>query len=634
MESSNETQKHHCQRRKDDSGWWNHFINWWILPIHLTLAALFTLIALKVLQGRAFIVAGSSYRNHNSSMIILSQADVNTLISLALTAIRTLAGCWLTLTSWRMAFISLEQNGATLNEIDYLVSFRIPPLRFWGRGKWDSRWTLLSMWAIFFLALPTQFVAAIFNGAINWIPSTGYTQLDSPVSITTASSVAPQWNAHNDWLNNRYYEVLSASGLASLASPMNFVANSSTGSGYRAPSRRFIPSLVGEAVNSTLRNVTLPYFEIHSLDWITSADQINDEEMKHLKTVISEPNVAAFAYGGHLQADDGTKFTNPFSLGTDTARLILVNTDIWTRAPRNNQTQNYEYPLPTVDTSQKWVIIASQFGANCSTSSADFGDISRIYQYSSPSPISGAGCFHFARINYTAAAMICKDCRIVSHGAVEASNETSHSSAWVPIPDSLVANAISMIPEVLFYTKISNSSQVPTWQNLDGYTCGMIATAYQASWNALTNQWRGSPMETTVISNPYPVLIAQVNRFRIVLWFGLNAVLTVSGILLALLQKHCQHKAVRNPAIAALLLDTTALLDQDTTGLCNAVTLRKEDKSLRLRLQIQNHDVVYEHPRINVDNLDQLPPYESRRKEWKNYAQKNELELQGLNALP
>lgn len=603
MEFSKGTNKHHCQRREDDHGWWYNFMNWWILPIHLISAAWFTLFALLVLQGQSFVIAGSGYRHHDSHMITLSQADINTLISLALTAIRSLAGCWLTLTGWRMAFITLEQHGATVDEFNRLVSYRIPPLRFWGRGKWKSRWTLLSMWLIFFLAWPTQFVAAIFNGAINWIPSTDHIQSEFPINVTTASSVAWQWNNHNIYRNNRYYEVLSASGLAALTSPNNFASINPSAFVYPAPSRRFIPSLVGTPLNSILKNVTLPYFEIHSLDWITSPSQIEDEEMKHLNVVISEAEVPALAYGEHLRSDSGAAFSNPFSLGTDTARLILVNTVAWAPTPFDNDTQRFEYPSPTIDTSQKWVIVASQLKKNCSSWSQDFGDISRIYQYYYLP--RNLGCFHFARINYTAAAMICKNCRIVSNGVVEATSEPRHlPSAWVPIPDSLVTNAISMIPEVLFYTKISNSSQAPTWQNIDGYTRGMIATAYQASWNSLTNQFRGSPMAVTNISKPYPVLIAQVDKLRIAVWFALNAVLPISGILLAFLQRRCRHKAVRDPAIAALLLDTTALLDQDTNGLCNAVDLQKEDRSLRLRLLLQmpsNHGELYHHPRIKVD---------------------------------
>ena len=140
-------------------------------------------------------------------------------------------------------------------------------------------------------------------------------------------------------------------------------------------------------------------------------------------------------------------------------------------------------------------------------------------------------------------------------------------------------------------------------------------------------------METTSISYPYPILIAQVNKSRIALWFGLNAILTISDVLLASLQKHCQHKAVRNQATAALLLDTTALLDQDTTGLCNAATLRKEDKLLRLRLQMPDHDGGYNHSRVKVDSLDWIPDDESRSKEWKNHVRTNETELEDLNAL-
>lgn len=114
-------------------------------------------------------------------------------------------------------------------------------------------WILSSLWAIYLLALPTQFIAAIFNGAINWIPSTDYLQSESPLSVPTASPIAEQWRAHNDWLNNRYYEVLSASGIASLASSKSFIWNSSTDSVYRAPSRRFIPSLGDIRINHNMK---------------------------------------------------------------------------------------------------------------------------------------------------------------------------------------------------------------------------------------------------------------------------------------------------------------------------------------------------------------------------------------------
>jgi hypothetical protein len=272
-----------------------------------------------------------------------------------------------------------------------------------------------------------------------------------------------------------------------------------------------------------------------------------------------------------------------------------VNEVAWTPALKKKYAKFYDYPIPKIETSQKWVIVASNFGENCSISSEVFGGLPGIYAYPKPH-----GCFHFAQINYTAAATNCHGCRMVANGVVEAANKDL--SALIPIPDSLVANAVSMISEVLFYMKISNSSQAPTWQNIEGYTRGMISIAYQASWTSLMNQWHGPPMETSGIRTPTPVLIVQVNHLRVGTWFGLNASLTVSGILLALLQKRCRNKTVRNPVLAALLLDTTAIFHQDTTGLCNATSLQKADESLWMQCQRRSSEgAIYNHPRIEID---------------------------------
>jgi amino acid permease len=173
MNNSTTTSKHICQHRDDDGGWWNVFLDWWILPAHLTFAVVFTCIVLKVLQGRDFLVSGSENHDYNSHTFRLYQSDVNTLLSLALVFIRTLTGCWLTLTGWRMALTSMERNGATLKEIIRMIDYRIPSIKPWDRARWKTKsFTVLAftMWAIFLLGLPTQFVAPLVTGAINWIP--------------------------------------------------------------------------------------------------------------------------------------------------------------------------------------------------------------------------------------------------------------------------------------------------------------------------------------------------------------------------------------------------------------------------------------------------------------------------------
>jgi hypothetical protein len=593
MNNSTTITKHKCQRRDEDGGWWNEFLNWWILPAHLTFATVFAFIVLKVLQGRHFLIAGSENHDHDSHIFRFYQSDVTTLLSLALVLIRSLAGCWLTLTGWRMAFISLERNGATLKEIIRMINYRIPSIQPWGRARWRTKSTTalaFTMWTIFLLSLPTQFVAPLLTGAINWIPGTDFVQNHSQISITTPGPASGQWFNHNFYQNNRFYEVLSASGLASIASPLSFSFNDSTSSFYRPPSRRLIPSLLGMALNSTLANVTVPYFQIHSLDWITSADQVKND-IEHLEQIISSPEAPTLNYSSEL-------FDNPFSFGTDKGRLVLVNDVPWVPAPFDNITGEYIYPSPTIKTTVQWVIIATQFAQNCIDGwSPAFGPTPELYMYTSPTV---GNCYVFARMNFTAGAMTCKECPVILDGVVEATYTTNDPPSWTPVPDPLVENAISMVPEVLFYMKVSNSSQAPSWQNIDGYTRGMVTTAYQASWNSLANGWQASPMVVTEVSTPYPILIAKVITWRVSTWFGLNTILTISGLLLAHLQRYCENKTIRNPALAALMLDTSAILRQDANGLCNAVFLRKCDESLRLRIKVSEGNMNYEHPRVEI----------------------------------
>ena len=204
------------------------------------------------------------------------------------------------------------------------------------------------------------------------------------------------------------------------------------------------------------------------------------------------------------------------------------------------------------------MIMTNQFIDLCSSSSSEFGDLSKIYRYISPKQTE---CFYFARLNYIAVVMICREYRIVFNDVVKTSNETIHLSTWISIFDSFVINAISMISKILFYTKIFNSSQVLTWQNINDYTCDMIVTIYQISWNSLTNQWQSFSMKIIDISIFYSALIAEINTFKIATWFELNVLLTISELLFASLQTRCQHKIVRDPATTVLLFDTTALQD-------------------------------------------------------------------------
>jgi len=215
--------------------------------------------------------------------------------------------------------------------------------------------------------------------------------------------------------------------------------------------------------------------------------------------------------------------------------------------------------------------------------------------------------------------LTCTNCPIVLDSVVEADSSTSNPiSTWTAEPDTMVEQAIALMPEVLFYMKIGNSSNIPLWHNLDGYTRGMLTVAYQASWNALITDFQANDT-TTVLSPQYPVLVASITRWRILVWLLLNVSLTVSGVILSVLQRSCQAKTIQNPPLTALMIDTSAVLREDRNGLCNTVDVDKRDANLRLRLVVPGRTAgTYRHPFLQVEGqaanevqLDQLIAYGS-----------------------
>jgi hypothetical protein len=602
--------RHHCQYREDDLGWWKSIAKWWLLPTHISLAGALAFALLQFVKNHKFLVNGSDENELGQSFprLKLYQSDVTTLVSLVLVFVRTLSCWWLSLAGWRMAFICLEKHGATLKQVDWMVGYLLPPtmLRKQVMTPREGRWLLPAMWLLFVLATPSQFVAPLVSGAVNWIPAVDLVALPSPLGITTAGPCS-QWGSFNYWPNNRFYEVLMGAGLASIASPLSFISSESQ------TYRRKIPSLLGTPLNSTLANVTIPYFEIHSLDWVTSADEIEDDK-DLLDQVISNQYAPTLNISQPL---------NPFNTGTDAGRLVMVNEAQWTPANVNESTSSYVYPSPVIDHATRWVVVATHFQTSCTDGpSPVFGPLPDVYQYT-PSDPQG-GCFVFARVNYTAAVITCKNCPIVLDGVVEAGSPSPSLSSWTPVPDPLVGDAIALMPEVLYYMKITNISSIPLWQNIDAYSRGMLSVAYQASWNSLTNAFQPAPMTATELKTPFPVLIADVKSWRVLAWFGINALLTVSGVVLVYLQGSCQGKTIRNTTLTPLVLDASAVLRRDTSGLCNAVDLNKQDESLRLRLVVSKNETHYSHPAIVPEededdsgggvSLMQLPKYGSRER--------------------
>lgn len=286
-------------------------------------------------------------------------------------------------------------------------------------------------------------------------------------------------------------------------------------------------------------------------------------------------------------------------VGTDSGRLTIVNTKPWTPAQKNEDGR-YEYPLSTIQRGTKFLAIAITREGCSKGADLSLGNVPKAWMYEDKT--TGGECFMFARFNYSAGVISCKDCRIVSDGVVEASSKAPFTAE----EDSLTETAIAMMPEVLFYMKIANISSTPVWNNLDNYSRGMLTVAYQASWNSLANYWsRGEDITapTTTLRRPVAVLVASVSKWRVWTWLVVNALLTVSGVLVAVLQSSSLAKTVRDPVVLALMVDNSHVLARDTSGLCNAQRIDKMDEKLRLKLVVpESEGTIYRHAYLDVEH--------------------------------
>ncbi|KAI1267809.1 hypothetical protein F5Y18DRAFT_376583 [Xylariaceae sp. FL1019] len=585
---------HRCVRRDTKTSLLGSLKDHSLTILHLLATIAFGLVLLYVVDGRDFAVGGSAM----SGARRLSQPVVSALISIGLVAIRALSLGFIATAGWQMAFAVLARDGALLSDLTLMIKYRIAPWRHGSHGG-----LFVAMWLILLFSLPAQFASPLLTSAIKWIPIFASDDSGSTVAITLPGPSSPKWDQHNMYGNNRYYEVLGAVGLTSFASPTSFRPNGSTEGEHCAPSRARYNGLEALAINSTLETITVPYLKINSLKWVSSADEIDQDDFDRIRTIVKEP-AETLVFSNASQSTN-----NPFWEGTDSGRLVLDNNRIWGPAPYDTQDSSYTYPSPVVRHGEQLVVVATIYGADTPLPvTPDFGPLDDIYQYCDSDTRE---CYIFARMEYDAGVIECRDCPIVLDNFVESTAPCTSSQTLVPLPDPLVDLSLAMIPEVLFYVKVANTTGAPSWQNIDAYTRGMISVAYQASWNSLTGYFSRDVIEdpsAVRFTSPQPVLRAEIDVARTVAWIILNAALTLSAMILVSVRSYYGGVNVKDAVVTALMMDTTDLtLIHDSEGLCNATELRGNDGKLRLRLEATRKGEDYVHPKLVRDIRDESP---------------------------
>ncbi|KAK6516018.1 hypothetical protein TWF281_004608 [Arthrobotrys megalospora] len=112
-----------------------------------------------------------------------------------------------------------------------------------------------------------------------------------------------------------------------------------------------------------------------------------------------------------------------------------------------------------------------------------FGPGDRYGQYYNPEDHNSAdqNCYLVGKINFTAGATTSRRSIYVSPRIIE---EQTPIDEVVFEPDPWVQQALWLLPDLMTMISNPNSSLLPTWDNLDGYTEALLRQSYLGAWDA------------------------------------------------------------------------------------------------------------------------------------------------------
>jgi hypothetical protein len=485
------------------------------------------------------------------------QRDITTAISTALTVMPLVSGLWTTAMAWCCTFILMEKAGVTLKDINWITTYQMPAELRARRGI-----TIVIIAIILLLAFPSQLAAPILTGSITWAPGEIMVQGVRPATGITRASDGLAWQNYRGYIED--VRAVSARALG--------VADTAWG-GYKAGTtmKRVLSSTSHLPVNSTLNNVTVPYFTVDAIEWIKNP-------------VLNDPNPANRIDQHDIDAIQPGALGSSYPYFVATLVAALIPDGGW-----DPPTTPFPPPSKISETRTLWTLYNHQLDSTlpCVPSTDGyFGGLPSDVHFYKDIQIHGtaksANCIVFARVTYTAGAAVCESCRLSASTVVEP------DTAVQVIEDPMTFEATTLMPLLSTNMGLGGSSVSPS-ADITQYINDILPRSYRAAWTALSDYLSTAATLTTNVTIPVSVSIARVVHWRVYLWVVLNIMLTFSGLLLLFIQYHCKNTLVVDVGMAVFLLDTQRVLEQDHS-LSNLSKLTKEHSQTLCSLKWQEGD--------------------------------------------
>ncbi|CAE7181385.1 unnamed protein product [Rhizoctonia solani] len=441
----------------------------WVLALHVLLSVGLAIFVLVYVEGHYFNVMKRSpqvkiVEGTRATPFVPMQSDIVTLISAVIAILKYTLTTWAASLGWRIALFLMERRGLARRDLNILLQYgQLSP------GAYKNGWSTLVIGALLLSSLAANLSSPLLTGSISWVPSSKLVDNLSlePISFEGIESGALT-ALPDDYLNLDYVREgvsLRGAGMATIGWSRRI---------EKGVLKRVSSSIEALAVNSTVENVTMPYFQVHSLQWIKNADEIPRlrhqgpvailEEYKPMAPVL----VNTLPPGGVVIIPNGT-ITPWFS---DPLNATVKRETVLVMMYHSNLARNMPPGVYTVDEDR--------------------------------------GTFAFAWITYSAGVGQCK-----AYQCVVSSPSTIQNTTSIELePHQLTYQSMLMVNVIALSLIAQNVSLPSPWNNLNDYIAAVFMRAYSGAWTVLNADVATGYRRSRYIP-ALPSLLAHVDRNRV-----------------------------------------------------------------------------------------------------------------------
>jgi len=523
---------------------------WWILVAHVFFCIAIALCMNLLLDGyKALDNAAGEPWEIGTKRYRLRVSEVTTILSAALVVVRICVSSWTAVTVWRCAFILMEEGHINLPQLNNMIDFRIP----FSKPKSGKEWVVVS---VILLLFPQPFIGPLVTGAVGWSTSLQWSErkeLDNGhyggsldmglATLFLNKSLIPDISTRYsskeidrlDWtalvLMPSVMKALpiKANGLVSIMWGVAGNSERETKSEPR-PQKALCRQRVAIApdelipVKSIVYGSDLPCISVGEISWQEPSEPIR-------KMVETNGNFSIF--GSRLQ-----DYTMPgaailFDPQQQTLTQMYSARKDGTVATNTSILPPLEFPTPETFTGSLSLLVLLDITPKCLVEALEnttiYGSVSTILPPQSILSDPKGLCYAYGTVEVTAGVVNFEKANFISSNTLENDAVSRNLSQADFKPEAWVKPAMVLLPDVMPRVASSNTSQIRTWDNLQGYAETLIHQSYLASWGVLRPF--NSTQPTLYVSTAEPRLIATVNKYRLWGWFIISMFVPLSGVI-------------------------------------------------------------------------------------------------------